>query len=249
MIVQGKMVEISELNQVHRSRLYSLMNTFYDDATPEAFHRDLEEKDHCILLLDEGGTIQGFSTQKVLRVQAQGRQVTGVFSGDTIIHPEHWGSLELFRVFVRHFIAGRKMDDSQEPFYWFLISKGYKTYKMLPLFFNDFFPDYRRITPAFERAVIHAFGHSRYPDEYDPDTRVIRYAGTKDKLKPGVADVTERHRRDPHVSFFLESNPDYAQGNDLVCLTRLAEDNLNRTAQRLFLGKRQDSSHETGPGP
>ncbi|MDW7670457.1 MAG: hypothetical protein SCK57_08965 [Bacillota bacterium] len=141
MTLQGKMVAVGQLNDRDRANLYRLMAAFYDDVTPEAFHRDLEEKDHSILLLDEDGTIQGFSTQKMLQVEAAGRRVTGVFSGDTIIHPDHWGSLELFKVFARHYIAEQK---EQEPLYWFLISKGYKTYKMLPLFFNEFYPDYRR---------------------------------------------------------------------------------------------------------
>jgi hypothetical protein len=133
MTLQGKMVAVGQLNDRDRANLYRLMAAFYDDVTPEAFHRDLEEKDHCILLSGEDGTIQGFSTQKMHQVEAAGRQVTGVFSGDTIIHPDHWGSLELFRVFARHYIAEQK---GQEPLYWFLISKGYKTYKMLPLFFQ-----------------------------------------------------------------------------------------------------------------
>ena len=234
MTLQGKMVAVDQLNDRDRANLYRLMDAFYDDVTQEVFHRDLEEKNHCILLLDKAGTIQGFSTQRILQVEVAGQQVTGVFSGDTIIHPEHWGSLELFKVFAHHFIADQK---GQEPLYWFLISKGYRTYKMLPLFFNEFYPDYRRKTPDFEQAVIHAFGLSRYPENYDPGDGVIHYQSVKDKLKPGVADVTERQRRDPDVAYFLEANPGYVRGNDLVCLARLAEENLNRTARRLLLGK------------
>ena len=239
MSLQGKIMGINELNQSHRSKLYQLMNAFYDDITPEAFSRDLEKKDHCILLLDQKGIIQGFSTQMILDVHVNGKPVSGVFSGDTIIHPDYWGSIELFKTFTRQYIAGRKGSDA---LYWFLISKGYKTYKMLPLFFNEFYPNFRKTTPVFEQDVMHAFGKSLYPEDYDPGTGVIQYKGLTDKLKPGLADASTRRHKDRDVAFFLEANPGHAQGNDLVCLTRLAEDNLNRTAQRLLLGK--EHSHE-----
>lgn len=241
MALQGKRVSVDQLNDKDRATLYHLMDAFYDHVTPEAFHQDLAEKDHCILLTDDSGTIQGFSTQKTIQVEVAGQHVSGVFSGDTIIHSNHRGSLELFKVFARHYIAGQKESD---PFYWFLITKGYKTYKMLPLFFNSFYPDYRKHTPSFEQAVIHAFGQSRYAGAYDLSDGVIHYQGVKDRLKPGVADVMERQRRDPHTAFFLKANPGYIQGNDLVCLARLSADNLNRTAHRLLLGKGKDQNDE-----
>ncbi len=234
MSLKGKIVEIGELDQSHKVTLYQLMNSFYDDLTSEAFYRDLDNKDHCILLLNQFGSIVGFSTQVSISLEVEGRQVAGVFSGDTIIHPDYWGSLELFKVFTKQYILGRNKADS---IYWFLISKGYKTYKMLPLFFNEFYPNYRVETPEFEQKLMNEFGKTYYPEEYNLNTGVIHYKGIKDKLKEGVADVTERQLKDPDVAFFLRANPEYGIGNDLVCVTYLSEDNLNYTAKRLLLGK------------
>jgi hypothetical protein len=231
----GEMVEAHSLNVNEKDAMYELMQTYYDGMVHDAFLRDLHEKDCCVLLRDASGCLRGFSTQKLVRLEMDGKTVHGVFSGDTIIRKEDWGSLELFRVFTRHFLqTGRQYKE----FYWFLISKGYKTYKILPLFFNEFYPRCQAETPAYEKALIDAFGSGRYPGEYDQASGVIVYRKQKDKLKQGVADIGEKHLRDEHITFFLQANPGYDRGNDLVCLARLDELNLNRAAHRLLLGRR-----------
>ena len=238
MTLVGKIIEAHLLNDKDKETMYNLMNAFYDDVMPEVFAKDLGEKDYCILLLDEGGAIKGFSTQKIMELEVHGQSVFGVFSGDTIIHRDYWGSSELFKIFARYFINYGKQ---YQTFYWFLISKGYKTYKMLPLFFDHFYPNYKAKTPGFEQAIIDAFGGNKYPGEYDEKTGVICYQGVKDKLKAGVADITGKRLKDKHIQFFIQENPDYFKGNDLVCLARLDEENLKKSVKRMLLGKSKDA--------
>jgi hypothetical protein len=234
MALYGRIIEADRLNNTDKETMFSLMDEFYDHMTPSVFLKDLSEKDYCLLLLDDGGRIQGFSTQKIMNVKVGEESIWGVFSGDTIIHRDSWGSLELYRVFAEYFIEYGKQYPA---FYWFLISKGYKTYKMLPLFFNTFYPNYKTQTPEFEQAVMHSFGREKYPVEYEEASGVICYRGVKDKLKEGVADITEIQRKDKNIKFFEQENPGYLKGDDLVCLARLSGDNLRKTAHRLLLGK------------
>ena len=138
MKLSGQILKSEDLQQEEIEAMFSLMQTFYDDVSRNVFISDLMDKDYCILLCNDGGEVVGFSTQKIMSFDMGGRMIHGVFSGDTIIHKDYWGSFELYTVFARFFFAyAEKYDD----FYWFLISKGYKTYRMLPLFFNDFYPD------------------------------------------------------------------------------------------------------------
>lgn len=233
MELQGNIIEVQKLNVQDKKVMFSLMEEFYDDTSYPVFLKDLEEKDYCILLFDKNNRIKGFSTQKIISVTAAGEKVYGVFSGDTIIHRKYWGSIELYRIFAQYFI---KYGRQYRHFYWFLISKGYKTYKMLPLFFREFYPNYVEKTPAFEHELIHAFGITKYPEEYRRECGVIQYKGTKDKLKPGVADITEKQLRDLHILHFLKLNPGYINGNDLVCVAKLSEENLKPAVRRLLLG-------------
>ena len=46
-------------------------------------------------------------------------------------------------------------------FYWFLISKGYKTYRFLPLFFREFYPRHDAPTPAWAKEILDALGRHK----------------------------------------------------------------------------------------
>lgn len=235
MSLKAIVVEISSLMEQDIAVMCALMDEYYENIKPEIFQKDLKDKHYCILLVDEKGIIKGFSTQKIIHFNVKGEKIHGVFSGDTIIHKKNRGSLELYKSFASFFLEmGRNIDH----FYWFLISKGYKTYKILPLFFNEFYPRFRTQTPACEQSIINAFGHLYYPGEFNEDSGVISYRGVKDKLKKGVADITDKHLKDEDTAYFTQINPGHAKGNDLVCVARLAEDNLKPTAQRLLLGRR-----------
>jgi hypothetical protein len=234
MKVCGELIEVKRLTDVCIKAMFMLMDTYYDKMTYSNFISDLNEKEHCILLIDESGRIQGFSTQKFISFPLNSKEIHGVFSGDTIIHKDYWGSFELYRVFAQSFI---KYSEQFTNFYWFLISKGYKTYRMLPLFFKTFYPNYLEQTPVYEKKVMDAFGHFKYPGEYNKKTGIIEYPGEKVKLKQGVADVTLKQLKDKNIQFFINANPDYMMGNDLVCLARLEQDNLKPAARRLFMGE------------
>lgn len=232
-MLKGKLVEISSLQKQEIDTMFLLMDQFYEHMVFSCFMDDLNNKDTCILLFDETGVIRGFSTQKIMSLNVGNQQVHGVFSGDTIIHKEYWGSSELFKIFARNFIEYGKRYDV---FYWFLISKGYKTYRMLPVFFNEFYPNYQKDVPAWEKSIMDTYGKLCYPSEYDQQSGVICYGKIKDKLKDGVADVGERQLKDKHVAYFIKVNPGYGQGNDLVCLAPLSENNLKPGIRKLLLG-------------
>jgi hypothetical protein len=234
MKVFGELIEVEKLSEVSIKTMFMIMDAYYDQMTYLNFLNDLREKDFCILIKDEIGRIQGFSTQKLISFPLNDKVIHGVFSGDTIIDKNYWGSFELYKVFGKSFT---KYCNLFPEFYWFLISKGYKTYKMLPLFFKIFYPNYSNPIPEYEKQVLDAFGHFKYPNIYNARIGVIEYPQGKDKLKDGVADITSKQLKDKNIQFFLKSNPNYILGHDLVCLARLDTDNLKPTAKRLFVGE------------
>lgn len=234
MKVCGELIEVKKLTKACINAMFILMDTYYDQMDYSNFISDLSEKDHCILLIDESGGIQGFSTQKLISFPLNGKEIHGVFSGDTIIHKDYWGSFELYRVFAQSFI---KYSNQFAEFYWFLISKGYKTYRMLPLFFKTFYPNYLEQIPDYEKHIRDAFGLFKYPGQYNIKTGIIEYPGQKVKLKKGVADVTLKQLKDKNIQFFINTNPNYILGEDLVCLARLEPDNLKSAARRIFMGE------------
>ena len=230
--LNAEIMDVSALSLEERQAMYGLMDTHYERMNWDVFLRDLAAKDICILLRDTEENIQGFSTQVVLTLEVEGKPVRGVFSGDTIIHRAHWGSMALFQVFARHYIG---LGAQYPEFYWFLISKGIMTYGLLPLFFREFYPGRRGETPPYAKAVMDAFGRSRYPQEYCPETGVIEYHSPKDALKEEVVAMGSHRAKNPDAVFFSQANPGWAQGNDLVCLASLQKPNL-RTGVEGLLG-------------
>lgn len=222
----------SELGASERAAMLGLMDAVYEGVSATAFEADLDAKDACLLLRTPRGALAGFSTQRFVTVEVAGRPVRGVFSGDTVIAPEHWGSPALFQAFARRYIVER-----DEPVWWFLISKGHRTYRMLTTFFTEFWPNRRAATPAAARAIMDAYATALYPDDYNRATGVLEYHHAKDRLRPGVAGISERELRLPDVAFFAERNPGWAEGHDLVCLAELTPSNLKPRMRPLLLGE------------
>jgi hypothetical protein len=230
----GRLVSLEELQPRHQERMLALLQAHYENVTPQNFFRDLQEKQWVILVLDrESGELQGFSTQMLLQVTVAGRPITALFSGDTIIDRAYWGDQALPHIWGQ--LALSLMDAMPETeLYWFLISKGYKTYRFLPLFFHEFYPRWDAPTPEDSRDILQALAECKYPGLYDPACGVIRAGADKDRLRPGVAEVTPERLHDPHVRFFIQSNPGHAQGEELCCLAPLTRANFTRAAYRVI---------------
>lgn len=230
-MLRGEIRPAKDCGDAELCAMYRLMEEFYDGTDEAVFRRDFAGKDFCLSLYAEDGSLAGFTTQKILAVDVDGRRVEGVFSGDTIIHRKYWGDQTLFKVWADFWFryAGAKKE-----FYWFLICKGYKTYRMLPVFFKHFYPDCRRETPSFEKSIMDAYGSFLYPGEYNPFTGVIEYRADKDRLRQGVADIGERELKNRDIAFFAEKNPGYLRGNDLACLARIDRENLRPHAAKFL---------------
>lgn len=233
-MLKGTVRPIAEFSEKEISAMYKLMAEFYDDTDEGVFRRDFFGKDYCLVLCSENGDIVGFTTQKVIELSVNGKKVHGIFSGDTIIHKAYWGDIELFRVWARFWF---KFAERYDEFYWFLICKGYKTYRMLPLFWTEFYPNYRTETPEYEQAIIDAYALEIYPDEYNKESGVIEYKSLKDKLKTGVADVGAHEMKNKDIAFFCNKNPDYVKGNDIACLAKIDKAVLKKRVVELLFNE------------
>jgi len=92
----SKVVEVRNLSAQLKAQLYGLYESCYDGASRERFNEDFNDKQWVILIIErEGKKIVGFSTQKVFQSEVDGKPVRVLFSGDTIILPEYWGTQAL----------------------------------------------------------------------------------------------------------------------------------------------------------
>ncbi|RYD46241.1 MAG: hypothetical protein EOP83_29960 [Verrucomicrobiaceae bacterium] len=210
--------------------MYALMARHYDAVPRDRFEADLAKKDEVVMLHDDVGTLRGFTT---LAWNPAGVLPEGdvLFSGDTIIDESCWGSQELVKAFCQR--AGAWRAKSGRRLFWLLISKGHRTYLYLPLFARRFHPHPEREEPAWEslagRVAERMFGNSWQSQE-----GVVRFDESQGHLRGDLADDTRTRQDNPWVRFFLERNPRYDQGEELVCLTEMTDENLRRGALIAF---------------
>lgn len=227
-------VPAGSLTAADRAGMYGLYARHYEATDRTVFDADLAQKQHALLLRDGAGQIVGFTTMATAATKHEGRLVRTLFSGDTIIDPAHWGHQDLAFNWITY--AGRlKAEAPEVPLYWFLIVKGHRTYRYLSAFSIDFHPHWTRTPSPFLASLMARLGKERFGGAYDAKTGVIRFPASRGHLKAHLAEIGEIEQRRPDVRLFLDKNPGYREGHELLCLTELAPGNLSPIARRQFL--------------
>ena len=227
---RAALVSRRELTQVDRDAMYGLLSQYFEGVSIRQFNQDLEEKNWAILVWRENRLV-GFTTLLAYESVFEGQPVSVIYSGDTIMAPEAWGSSVLARAWIasvnrlrQHFTRGR--------YYWLLLTSGFRTYRFLPVFWREFFPRFDVPTPPGEKRLIDHLARERFGERYDATHGLVRFKQPQ-RLRPTLAEVSIGRRADSHVSYFLSRNPDHSQGDELVCLTELAPENLTTAGQRM----------------
>ncbi|MGE3807186.1 MAG: hypothetical protein AB7K24_21190 [Gemmataceae bacterium] len=233
MKLTGRLARIDELTGTERGQMFALMDAHYHNVARPRFDADLEEKQWAILVESPAGEVLGFSTQVLLDVAAAGRPLRALFSGDTIVDRRFWGDRALASTWGRFALSLIDAHPGGE-LYWFLISKGYKTYRFLPLFFAEYYPRLAAPTPGWAQLAIDALARDRYADDYDAARGVIVASPGKDFLRHDIAPITAERLTDAHVRFFVDSNPGHARGDELCCLAPLTRENFTPAAYRVI---------------
>jgi hypothetical protein len=229
-----RVLDVASLGEAQRREMFALYERYYEAAHYAQFCADLDAKHKVIALHDVDGALRGFTTLAVYTREFAGTQVRVLFSGDTIVDESHWGQQSLAFAWVR-LAAELRAQRPDVPHYWFLISKGHRTYRYLAAFSLEFLPAPERTASAHERALRDFLARDRFGASYDATSGTIRFAASRGHLRPQYAQIPAAHLRLPEVAFFLQHNPGYVHGDELACLCRLDADNLRPIARRAFL--------------
>lgn len=223
---------IGELDDALHRRMFQLMAENYDKVTPELFRYDLMKKQLASLFFDDDNHLQGFTTYVVNPGGSGGQDYHIIFSGDTIIAPAYWGSQIMMQSWC-HTIGRIIAADQDKTWYWYLMSKGHRTYMYLPLFFTHYHPALHP-SPREEalRAVASAVSACLFPRYWQPEEGIVRFEQSLGELQPELIEGAYQKRNKPHVAFFLEKNPGFYRGEELVCIAPLYPENLNRSARQ-----------------
>lgn len=230
-MLQGQLVAVEALLPEDINCMYDLLNRHFSGVQPEVFHADLQAKNWCILIRNTSKALVGFSTMLHYSTHCENEPIQVLYSGDTIMDPSAWCSPVLSRTWITAVQQLRQISDY--PLYWLLIASGYRTYRFLPTFWQEFYPCYDQPTPSIIQALIDCLARERFGRTYDSQTGIVRLPHPQ-VLRQRLLKIPVERFRDPHVQFFAERNPGFVQGDELVCLTKMTPENLTRAGQRLW---------------
>jgi len=229
--IQFQLIARSDLTAAQKDEMYLLLDRHFGGVSREQFTRDLNEKNLALLLRREA-TLVGFTTQLAYSTRFEGEAVNVVYSGDTIVAPEAWGSTALPRAWVAGVEALRATLPPGKC-YWLLLTSGFRTYRFLPVFWREFYPRYDHSTPAALQRLLDQLAHEKFGRQFDAASGVVRFEQPQ-QLRTGLNEISAGREADPHISFFLSRNPRHAKGDELVCLTELCRDNLTAAGRRMM---------------
>lgn len=231
--LSGRIERVDRIGPATRADMFRLYAHYYAGTGEQLFLEDLADKQYAVILRDGDGRLQGFSSIKVWEETFAGRPIRLMYSGDTIVHQDHWGQQALAFTWI-DFSGALKADAPDMPLYWFLLVKGHRTYRYLRAFYRVFYPAHNRATPPEIKALMDQLASEKFGDFYNPASGVVHFPRSRGHLKTDWAEIPEKDRRRPDVIFFLERNPGYTQGDELICLTELSLENQNPLAARIF---------------
>lgn len=224
--VIGHLYKIADLTMDQKNRMFEIMEKYFGNLIKDVFFNDLAEKEVAIVLEDSiTHSIQGFSTVVTMQDTISGHDVVVIFSGDTIIEKGYRGQLAFPKTWLRYVVAVRRHFPKAK-IYWLLISKGYRTYQLLPRYFKKFSPHYKFKTPNFEQEIIDHFAQKKFKEFYSKKDGIIYHGKWKDRLKPNVGQINKQVLKNPHIRFFAQKNPTHTQGDELACIADLKASNL-----------------------
>ena len=225
-----------ELSEQERNDMVKLYLAHYDGSDEARFRSDLMEKTE-VLLVNFGDSLIGFSTLQIYEREWAGKRVHVVYSGDTVVDRAHWGQQALSTRWITR-MGELKREKPDLNLYWFLIVKGHRTFKYLPAFGKSFYPHWA-IDRSDLKPLVDALAKEKFDKDYDPDTGIVAFDESRGHLKEDIAVPSEEEKSKDAVRFFMERNPNYIKGHELVCLCELEEDNMRPLTKRIFMRARQ----------
>jgi hypothetical protein len=213
--------------------MFELMTRHFDGISAEQFARDLAEK-NLVILLESDGQLVGFSTLLAYATRFQDEPLNVIYSGDTIVTPEAWGTTALPRAWLAG-VERLRADLPAGRCFWLLLTSGFRTYRFLPVFWREFFPRFDVATPPHVDQLLAHLAEERFGNQFEPATGIVRF-NTPQRLRHNLQAIPQGRENDPHIGFFLSRNPGHGAGDELVCLTELSPANLTAAGRRMQRG-------------
>ena len=219
-----------------------------NDITVEEFHKLILSYTYTMFFRDRNdGSLRGLSHVRIdKKFKPDGSPYTVLAYGLAYCHEKCRGGPYGHISFV-YFILRELLTHPLTPLYVNLKTFVYTSYCNLIYSVRRSYPRYDEKTPKFIRDLINTYGaQAKESNEtYNKDTFILERV--RNTLKKELTALDDSALKDPHIKFFTEVNPNWAEGNQLVLIGCVEWWDiiviLKKIISRTFRGrKRKDSN-------
>ena len=208
------------LDEVSVNELYGFLVKMMDsDVGIRDFHSVVLSYNYAIICRErKDGSLRGVMLMGVDRRQEMGGvRYTLIRLGLSFFQNYYRGGPLLYYVMAYHVVKELLLHPLTP---LFVVGKifSYKSYVALCHNIARYYPRHGVATPDFARGVINRYGEAmKTPsEEYDKETFVLKRERTS--LKEGVATPSHDDLHDPNIKFFVERNPGWVKGHQMICI-------------------------------
>lgn len=221
---------IADLSPATLSSMFTLLQQHFLYAEYALFTADLENKNWCLTLEDDNRVV-GFSTFAVYASPAGIVDDPVLCSGDTIVDPAVRGSTHFLAAWI-HTVTRLRREYGTPRFHWLLIVSGFRTYRLLPVFWRTFYPRHDCAAPAQVQRTMNQLAGERFGAQFNAQHGVVRLP-IPQVLRHACDRDPQSRKADPHIEFFQRTNPGHDRGDELVTLSELSDANLTAAGRRV----------------
>ncbi|HSL20129.1 MAG TPA: hypothetical protein VK886_01245 [Vicinamibacterales bacterium] len=242
--MNSRLVRRGDLTRADRDAMLALLSEHFEGIERPSFDRDLDEKNWVLLFTDEEG-LKGFTTMLAYETQHRGERISVIYSGDTIMARDGWRTSTLPRAWGRAVrdLRGGLLRGAR--LYWLLLTSGFRTYRLLPVFWREFYPRQGAPTPPEMQALLDDLAAERFGRLYEPAAGIVRFPRPQ-VLREELADISAGRLQDTDVAFFAARNPGWRRGDELVCVTEVCLRNLTPAGRRMWLHPGEEALERVG---
>lgn len=238
MALINKTFSVSKLSLETKKDMFQLFSQYYTDTNEEMFISDLDKKSHVFTFWDKSFTpnkLAGFSTiDKQNACPTLKSNALSLYSGDTVLASEYWGSKILQKAFF-WYILKSKLLSPLKPVYWMLISKGFKTYMLMRKNFPASYPNRHEDAPSEMQLFKNSFYKNKFSHNYSSSNSKIIFAEPKGAVKDGVSEPSNYDKQNLDIQYFIEANPNFRTGEELACIAEIRFKDLSFHFGKYFL--------------
>ena len=210
------------LDNVSVKELYDFCKSMMQsDISVEDFHSIVRSYAYAIFCRERiDGSLRGIYLLGKEHKEAKKQKYTVIKLGLALVRTGYRGGPLMYYVFLWH-VLKELILHPRTPVYLMGKAFSHLSYLTLVHYCKNSYPRYDRETPAFERILVNDFAQSVKTSEevYNPETFVLKRELSN--LKSHVAQISEKDLQNPHIQFFVKTNPDWKRGHCMFFIAKI----------------------------